>query len=99
MHYSPMYFTEEHEMFRQSVRTFIEREITPHVDEWEEAGIFPAHDLFKKMGDLGFLGLTYPEEYGGSNLDYCAHRHARLQRGAQVKEAGQPLQRHRRTGL
>ncbi len=70
MHYSPMYFTEEHEMFRQSVRTFIEREITPHVEEWEEAGIFPAHDLFKKMGDLGFLGLTYPEEYGGSNLDY-----------------------------
>jgi citronellyl-CoA dehydrogenase len=70
MYYSPMYFTEEHEMFRQSVRTFIEREINPHVEEWEEAGIFPAHDLFKKMGDLGFLGLTYPEEYGGSNLDY-----------------------------
>jgi citronellyl-CoA dehydrogenase len=70
MHYSPMYFTEEHEMFRQSVRTFVEREINPHVEEWEEAGIFPAHDLFKKMGDLGFLGLTYPEEYGGSGLDY-----------------------------
>ncbi len=70
MHYSPMYFTEEHEMFRQSVRAFVEREINPHVDEWEEAGIFPAHDLFKKMGDLGFLGLTYPEEYGGSGLDY-----------------------------
>lgn len=70
MHYSPMYFTEEHEMFRQSVRAFVEREINPHVDEWEEAGIFPAHDLFKQMGDLGFLGLTYPEEYGGSGLDY-----------------------------
>jgi citronellyl-CoA dehydrogenase len=70
MHYSPMYFTEEHEMFRQSVRSFVEKEINPHVDEWEEAGIFPAHDLFKKMGDLGFLGLNYPEEYGGANADY-----------------------------
>jgi citronellyl-CoA dehydrogenase len=70
MHYSPMYFTEEHEMFRQSVRAFVEKEINPHVDEWEAAGIFPAHDLFKKMGDLGFLGLNYPEEYGGANADY-----------------------------
>ena len=70
MHYSPMYFTEEHEMFRQSVRAFVEKEINPHVDEWEAAGIFPAHDLFKKMGNLGFLGLNYPEEYGGANADY-----------------------------
>ena len=63
-------FTGEHEMFRQSVRRFVEQEINPHVDEWEEAGIFPAHALFKKMGDLGFLGLTYPEEYGGLGLDF-----------------------------
>jgi citronellyl-CoA dehydrogenase len=65
-----MQFTREHEMFRQSVRRFVGQEINPHVDEWEEAGIFPAHDLFKKMGDLGFLGLTYPEEYGGLDLDF-----------------------------
>jgi citronellyl-CoA dehydrogenase len=65
-----MYFNDEHEMFRQSVRRFVEQEINPHVDEWEEAGIFPAHELFKKMGDLGFLGLTYPEEYGGLDLDF-----------------------------
>jgi citronellyl-CoA dehydrogenase len=65
-----MQFTEEHEMFRQTIRRFIEQEINPHVDEWEEAGAFPAHDLFKKMGDLGFLGLTYPEEYGGLDLDF-----------------------------
>lgn len=65
-----LYFTEEHEMFRQTVRSFVEKEINPYVDEWEEAGIFPAHDLFKKMGDLGFLGLNYPEEYGGANADY-----------------------------
>jgi citronellyl-CoA dehydrogenase len=57
-------------MFRQMVRRFVEEEINPHVEEWEEAGIFPAHDLFKKMGDLGMLGLTYPEEYGGQGLDF-----------------------------
>ncbi len=65
-----MEFTREHEMFRESVRRFVEQEINPHADEWEEAGIFPAHELFKKMGDLGFLGLTYPEEYGGLGLDF-----------------------------
>src|SRR5690242_16866264 len=63
-------FTQEHEMFRQMVRRFVDEEINPHVDEWEEAGIFPAHELFKKMGDLGLLGLTYPEEYGGQGLDF-----------------------------
>jgi citronellyl-CoA dehydrogenase len=63
-------FTAEHEMFRQSVRRFVEQEIDPHVEEWEAVGIFPAHQLFKKMGDLGFLGLTYPEEYGGLGLDF-----------------------------
>src|SRR5258707_13768590 len=62
---SEVRFTAEHEMFRQSVRRFVEQEINPHADEWEEAGIFPAHELFRKLGDLGFLGLTYPEEYGG----------------------------------
>ena len=65
-----MKFTQEHEMFRQTVRRFVEEEINPHVEEWEEAGIFPAHELFKKMGDLGMLGLTYPEEYGGQGLDF-----------------------------
>src|SRR5258707_8253521 len=67
---SEVRFTAEHEMFRQSVRRFVEQEINPHADEWEEAGIFPAHELFRKLGDLGFLGLTYPEEYGGLALDF-----------------------------
>lgn len=62
-------FTPEHEMFRKTVRDFVEREINPHADEWEEAGIAPLHDLFRKMGQLGFLGLHYPEEYGGANAD------------------------------
>ncbi|HEY7020689.1 MAG TPA: acyl-CoA dehydrogenase family protein [Ktedonobacterales bacterium] len=65
-----MKFTQEHEMFRQMVRRFVDEEINPHVEEWEEAGIFPAHNLFKKMGDLGMLGLTYPAEYGGQGLDF-----------------------------
>lgn len=67
---SSIYFTDEHESFRQSVRKFVETEINPHVEAWEEVGIFPAHDLFKKMGNLGLLGLTYPEAYGGGGVDY-----------------------------
>ncbi len=65
-----LYFTEEHEMFRQTVRRFVETEINPHVEAWEESRTFPAHDLFKKAGNLGLLGITYPEEYGGMGLDY-----------------------------
>ncbi len=62
------YFTEEHEMFRKSVRDFVEKEIASHADEWEAQGDFP-NEIFKKMGALGFLGIRYPEEYGGSALD------------------------------
>ncbi len=63
-------FTEEHEMFRKSVRNFVDKEITPYVDEWEAAEIAPLHELFKKMGQLGFLGLNYDEAYGGANADF-----------------------------
>ena len=62
-------FTEEHEMFRKTVRNFVEKEINPHIDAWEEAGIAPLHEIFKKMGDLGLLGLDYAEEYGGAAAD------------------------------
>lgn len=62
-------FTEEHEMFRKSVRNFVEKELNPYCDEWEAAGIWPARDVLKKMGDLGFLGLNYEEQYGGANAD------------------------------
>tara|TARA_R110002096_G_scaffold436032_2_gene665484 strand:+ start:450 stop:1610 length:1161 start_codon:yes stop_codon:yes gene_type:complete len=65
-----MLFTQEHNMLRESVAKFVEREINPHVDEWEEAGIFPAHDLFKKMADAGFLGINKEEKWGGLGLDY-----------------------------
>jgi len=65
-----MLFTQEHEELRRTVRNFVEKEINPHVPEWEAAGRFPIHDVFKKMGDLGLLGVTKPEEYGGMGLDY-----------------------------
>ncbi len=67
---SSLYFNEEHESLRTMVRSFVEKEINPHVEEWEEKGIFPAHELFKKLGDLGLLGLTYPEKYGGGGMDF-----------------------------
>ena len=63
-------FTKAHQMFRESVRRFIDQDINPFVDEWEKAEMFPAHEVFKKAGELGFLGLSYPEEYGGTDCDY-----------------------------
>jgi citronellyl-CoA dehydrogenase len=65
-----MQFTPEHEELKRTIERFVEQELNPHVDEWEEAGIFPAHDVFRKLGELGLLGLTKPEAYGGAGLDY-----------------------------
>ena len=62
-------FTEEHEIFRKTVRKFVEKELTPHAEEWEEAEGFP-DSVFRRMGELGFLGLRYPEEYGGQDCDF-----------------------------
>jgi acyl-CoA dehydrogenase len=57
-------FTEEHQELRETVRRFVGKEIAPHVDQWEEAREFP-RELFARCGELGFLGLKFPEEYGG----------------------------------
>jgi citronellyl-CoA dehydrogenase len=65
-----MMFTEEHNALRSSIRAFIDREINPHVEEWEAAEQFPSHEVFKKAGDAGFLGITKPVEFGGMGLDY-----------------------------
>jgi citronellyl-CoA dehydrogenase len=65
-----MKFTQEHNELRRTAARFVETEINPHVDQWEEDEIFPAHELFKKMGDAGLLGITKPVEFGGSGLDY-----------------------------
>lgn len=63
------YFTEEHIQFRQSLRDFLEKEVVPFVDEWEEVGN-PPRDIWKKFGDMGYFGLRFPEKYGGLNLDF-----------------------------
>ena len=63
------YFTEEHEMFRESLKAFLQKEVAPNLDEWEEQRRIP-RDIWKKMGDMGFLGLAYPEKYGGLELDF-----------------------------
>ncbi|HEV8313502.1 MAG TPA: acyl-CoA dehydrogenase family protein [Burkholderiaceae bacterium] len=65
-----MNFTPEHKQLFETVKRFVEKEINPHVAEWEAAEQFPAHEVFKKLGDLGLLGLKYPEEYGGAGLDF-----------------------------
>ena len=65
-----MQFTQEHEEIRRTLKRVIDNEINPYVDEWEKAEQFPAHEVFKKLGDLGLLGLTKPEAYGGTGLDY-----------------------------
>ena len=64
-----MQFGEEHELFRRSLRRFVQEEIAPHVDEWEELEEIP-RELFRRMGELGFLGLEYPREYGGAGADF-----------------------------
>jgi acyl-CoA dehydrogenase len=65
------YFTEEHEMLREQVRRFVEREVVPHGEAWEEAGQVPRETL-KKLGEMGILGIRVPEEYGGSGLNVMA---------------------------
>jgi acyl-CoA dehydrogenase len=62
------YFGEAHDMIRATARRFVEREIKPFVDEWEESGTFP-RELYRKAGALGLLGIGYPEEYGGTGGD------------------------------
>jgi len=65
------YFTEEHEMIRQTVRQFAETEIAPHAEQWDEEGLFP-RDLFHKAGFLGILGIRVDPKWGGQGLDWWA---------------------------
>ena len=65
-----MQLTTEHEAVRRTLERFIDEQINPHVDAWEAAEEFPVREVFKKLGDLGLLGLTKPVEYGGMGLDY-----------------------------
>ena len=65
-----MKWTDEHKSIRETAAKFVDNEINPNVDQWEAEGIFPAHELFKKLGNLGMLGISKPEKYGGLGLDY-----------------------------
>jgi len=63
-----MYFTEEHQMFREGFRSFLQKEVVPHIEEWEKTGKIDRF-IWEKFGEMGYFGLNYPEEYGGMNLD------------------------------
>ncbi|WP_298780870.1 acyl-CoA dehydrogenase family protein [uncultured Polaribacter sp.] len=63
-----MYFTEEHEAFRQSFKDFLQKEVVPHIEKWEKTGNIERF-IWKKFGEMGYFGLSTPEEYGGMNLD------------------------------
>ncbi|HEX6957127.1 MAG TPA: acyl-CoA dehydrogenase family protein [Ferrovibrio sp.] len=85
-----MEFTQEHEAIRRNLIRFIDTEINPHVEEWERAGIFPAHALFKKLGDLGMLGINKPVEYGGLGLDY-SYQMVMIEALGQIQCGGVPM--------
>ncbi|MGQ0587724.1 MAG: acyl-CoA dehydrogenase family protein [Gammaproteobacteria bacterium] len=65
-----MQLTHEHKELYRTAKRFVEEELNPHVQEWEEAGIWPAREVLKKLGALGMLGISKPAEYGGLGLDY-----------------------------
>ncbi|WP_109434855.1 MULTISPECIES: acyl-CoA dehydrogenase family protein [Aquimarina] len=63
-----MYFTEEHELFRESLKEFLKKEVTPHIDKWEKTGDIDRF-IWEKFGEMGYFGIAYPEKYGGLELD------------------------------
>jgi len=63
-----MYFTEEHELFRKSLKKFLQKEVVPHIDKWEETAHVERF-IWERMGEMGYFGIAYPEEYGGLDLD------------------------------
>ncbi len=67
-HMNSMYFTEEHELFRQSLKDFLKKEVTPFIEEWEKSGTIDRF-IWEKFGEMGYFGIAYPEEYGGLDLD------------------------------
>src|SRR6185503_20466385 len=63
-----IYLTEDHVALRDQIARFLAKEVEPHGEAWEEQGFVP-REVLRKMGDLGFFGITYPAEYGGSEAD------------------------------
>src|SRR3981189_2002096 len=70
-HARSAYFGEEHELLRAQIRRFVDEEIKPRALQWEQDGMVP-RDVLRRMGELGFLGIRYPAEYGGSEMDTLA---------------------------
>lgn len=70
-HGRSVYFGEEHELLRTQIRRFVDEEIKPRALQWEQDGMVP-RDVLRRMGELGFLGIRYPAEYGGSDMDTLA---------------------------
>jgi len=64
--------TEEQEQLRREVRSFAEREVAPHVSEWDEKSEFP-HKVVKKLGEMGLMGVIFPEELGGAGMGYVEY--------------------------
>ncbi len=62
------FFTEEHELFHQSIRAFLDKEVRPNIEQWEADGQIP-REIYKRFGEMGFMGVTFPEQYGGMGLD------------------------------
>jgi citronellyl-CoA dehydrogenase len=83
-------FTDEHESIRRNVRRFIDTEINPYINEWEAAGGFPAHDLFRKLGVKGYLGINKPVKYGGLGLDY-SYQLAFIESLGRIRCGGVPM--------
>ena len=75
------YFREEHEQLRAQIRRFVEQEIKPHGLKWESQGFVP-REVLRRMGELGFLGVRYPSEYGGSEMDTLGSLRSAVHQGS-----------------
>jgi len=83
-------YTDSHREIQRTMRKIIEKEINPYVDQWERERIFPAHEVFKKLGDAGLLGIQKPEKYGGMGLDYT-YNVAAVEAMGDINCAGIPM--------
>ncbi|HEV8615853.1 MAG TPA: acyl-CoA dehydrogenase family protein [Methylomirabilota bacterium] len=79
-------FTAEHAAFRQTIRSFVDKELVPHVDEWEAAGRFP-RSVWRQLGEMGLLGIEFPEKYGGAGADFL-HTAVFCEEMARCRSAG-----------
>ena len=72
---SNLYFTEEHNLFRESLRDFLQKEVVPHIEKWEETGHIERF-IWKKFGEMGYFGLAYPEALWWIRFRFILHRYS-----------------------